>query len=201
MRVATVVILALLAWVLPSAAAQAGVPEPASGAEASAAAHKRAGANQHRALKKRSSKRKRQLRKAVRKCRKIRKKHRRKRCVRKARKRFAKKPGKPQRPDKPKPGKTWRVVVGDTYESDYFSPDLLQIKAGDSIKWIWSNMNQNPHNVTLTSGPRGVNRLDYITPNSPSRNYSWKRRLEQPGTWTFACSLHHLMRMTVKVGK
>ncbi len=180
MRFLTVAILALLVWTLPSAAAQAASPEPVSVAAASAAAKKRA------------------LKKALKKCRSIRKATRRKACVRKARKRFA---TKPQKPAEPKPGKTWRVDVLDDYINDYFSPDSLEIKAGDLITWVWSDMNQNPHNVSLISGPPGIDRFDYATPNSPSRNYSWTRQLNKPGMWVFGCSLHHYMRMAVKVGK
>ncbi len=182
MRFWTAVILVLMVWALPSAAAQAASPEPASVA-ATAAAKKRA------------------LKKALKKCRAIKKVNRRKACARKARKRFAKKPSKPKKPVAPKPGKTWRVDVVDDYFVDLFSPDYLEIKSGDRIEWVWSDMNQNPHNVTLESGPEGVNRTAYRTPNSPSRNYRWSRQLVETGTWNFVCSLHHLMKMTVKVEK
>lgn len=182
MRFAIVAISVLLVWALPSAAARAGVPESAATATAVSKSAKK---GQKKAA----------LKKALRKCRKIRKAKRRKACVRKARKRFAHKPAKP------KPGKTWRVDVLDDYINDYFSPDSLKIKAGDRIRWVWSDMNQNPHNISLLNAPAGVDRSDYATPNSPSRNYSWTRQLDKRGTWVFACSLHHLMRMAVKVGK
>lgn len=186
MRVLTVAISVLLVWALPSAVAQAATPESAPAAAASAVTKKKA-------LKKAAARKK-----ALKKCRKIGKKVRRQRCIRKARKRFAKKPAKPV---KPKPRKTWRVDVLDDYFVDQFSPDYLEIKAGDRINWVWSDLNQNPHNVTLESGPAGINRQDYMTPNAPSRNYSWTRQLDKTGKWVFVCSLHHLMRLTVKVGK
>lgn len=180
MRLATVAALAFLVWALPSAVAQAGMPDAAKPAKASATAKQRG------------------LKRALKKCRSKKKVNRRKVCVRKARRRFASRPAKPA---EPKPGKTWRVDVLDDYVNDYFSPDTLEIKAGDLITWVWSDMNQNPHNVSLLSGPAGINRLDYATPNSPSRDYSWTRQFNKTGTWVFACSLHHYMRMTVKVGK
>lgn len=176
MRLAIVAISVLLVWALPSAGAQAAVPESASVASAGTAAKKRGKA------------------KALKRCRKINKKQRRKRCVRKVRKRFAKKPAKPA---KPKPGKTWRVDVIDKV----FNPDYLEIKVGDSIQWVWSDSNQDAHDVKLESGPPGIRRSDYATSNAPSIQYRWKRTLPKAGTWVFFCSLHHLMRMTVKVGK
>lgn len=183
MRLATVAISVLLVWALPSAAAQAGAPESGAAAAAASKASKPG------------------LKKALKKCRTIKKVDRRKACVRRARKRFSSKPSKPVKPVEPKPGKTWRVDVLDTYFEDYFSPDSLEVEAGDTIQWVWSDLNQNPHNVSLLSGPAGVNRFQYSTPNSPSRNYTWSRQLDKTGTWVFACSLHHLMRMAVKVGK
>lgn len=183
MRVATFVITVLLVWALPSAAAQAGAPDPSP----------RAGI---------SAKQKPGLAKALKKCRTIRKAAKRRACVRKARKRFRNKPVKPPvKPVEPKPGDTYRVDVLDDYVKDYFSPDQLEIKVGDSIEWIWSDLNQNPHDVTLVSGPAGVDRLDYKTPNAPSRNFRWKRRFDKPGTWEFVCSLHFQMKMTVTVQK
>jgi plastocyanin len=176
MRFLTVAILALLVWALPSAAVQAASPEPASAAAISAAAKKRA------------------LKKALKKCRTIRRATRRKACVRKARKRFT---AKPHKPAKPKPGKTWRVDVIDKA----FTPESLEIKQGDSILWIWNDMNKEAHDVKLESGPPGINRADYATSNTPSINYQWSRRLDKTGTWVFYCSIHHLMRMAVKVGK
>ena len=181
MRFATLAITALLVWALPSAAAQAAAPDSIrSGAAASAAAGK-----------------KRALKRAIRKCRTIRKVKRRKTCIRRARKRFAKKPSKPVKPVQPKPGKTWRVDVVDKV----FNPDDLEIKLGDSVLWVWSNSNHDAHDVRLESGPPGIRRADYATPTAPSNNYRWKRTLPKAGSWVFYCSLHHLMRMTVKVGK
>lgn len=185
MRFATLVISVLLVWALPSAAAQAGVAEPA--AAASAVQAKKPGLAKKRALTK-----------ALKKCGKMKKISRRKVCVRKAHKRFR---AKPKKPVAPKPGALHRVDVMDNYFEDYFSPDYLEIKSGDSIEWIWNDMNQNPHNVSLVSGPSGVNRNDYATPNSPSRNYRWVRRFEKTGTYSFVCSIHFKMTMNVNVGK
>lgn len=186
MRLATVAISVLLVLVLPSAAGQARSVESSAAQTAS--------------VDGKEAKNKKQLARAVRKCRTIRKSARRKACVRKAKRRFANRPGG-NKPVEPKPGTMYRVDVLDTYESDYFSPSDLQIKAGDSIEFIWSDLNQNPHNVSLVSGPAGIDRMDYATPNSPSRNYRWVRRFDKVGTWSFVCSLHHLMTLTVKVGK
>jgi plastocyanin len=188
MRFATVLITVLLVWALPSAVAQAGAPD--SNPSAGISAVKKPG-----------------LKKALKKCRTIRKADRRKACVKRARKKFTNTP--PVEPVEPKPGKTWRVDVLDHETDDYlgadptdfFSPEYLEVKVHDRIEWVWSDMNQNPHNVTFMSGPAGINRFDYMTPNSPSGSYRWSRQLDKTGTWVFACSLHHLMRLAVKVGK
>lgn len=186
MRLLTFAITALMVWALPSAVAQAGVPDPKPLAGVSKVARPA-------------------LAKALNRCRAIKRPARRKACVRKVRRNFVRRQKrravKPVKPVVPNPGALHRVDVMDTYETDYFSPDHLEIEVGDRIEWIWSDLNQNPHPISLESGPAGVNRLDFMTANAPSRNYRWVRRLDKPGLWTFVCPLHHLMKMTVKVGK
>lgn len=123
--------------------------------------------------------------KALAKCKKIKSSNKRKQCI----KRVAKKYG-------PKPGKTWQVGVWD----NYYSPELLAIKANDLVNWTWREPNgREAHDVTLMSGPRGVSPYDFLSPTTAVFGTKFKRQLKVPGTYEFICSLHYQMRMQVKV--
>jgi len=129
---------------------------------------------------------------ALAKCRKLKSKKRRKACLRRVKKKYRQSAKKPVAlPD----GPVTEIQVRDKY----FLPDSVETTKGGSLLWIWGTENADPHNVTLLEGPRGVSPYDFETPLSPSVNYTFKRRLSVPGTYRFACSLHHLMRMTVVV--
>lgn len=81
----------------------------------------------------------------------------------------------------------------------YFAPELVEIKRHGSVRWVWGDENADPHNVTLLEGPSGVSTLDFQTPSSPAVGFTFRRSFKVPGSYRFACSLHHLMRMTVEV--
>jgi plastocyanin len=81
----------------------------------------------------------------------------------------------------------------------YFSPAMVSISRGESIRWVWSPLNADAHNVDLLTAPPGVQRLDFSTPNSPSINFEFRRTFTVPGQYDFVCSIHHLMTMTVEV--
>ena len=126
-------------------------------------------------------------------CRKIDAVSKRKACVRKVNRKY----GQPSTdPVTPPTGPVEEVLVRDKY----FFPTEVGIPKGGSVLWLWGNQNVDAHNVTLLGGPKGVSPYDFETPLSPSVNYTFKRRFEVPGTYRFACSLHHLMEMTVEVG-
>jgi plastocyanin len=129
--------------------------------------------------------------KALRKCRKINNRSRRSSCIRNVRKRFATDPVPQQGPVGA------RIDVRDKY----FSPALVNIRTGQSIVWSWNDVNADAHNVDLISPPAGVRRLDFSTPNSPSRNFEFRRTFTVPGTYGFVCSIHYLMTMTVEVSR
>ncbi len=130
--------------------------------------------------------------KALRKCRKIDGAKRRAACMRRVEKRYGKTDPKPVTPAGP--------IEDVDVRDKYFSPTLVEIPRGGSVRWIWGDENADPHNVTLLGGPRGVSPYDFETPLSPSVNYTFKRRFTVAGTYRFACSLHHLMEMNVEVG-
>ena len=168
---------------LPSgaAAAQADTATPRASTSASRAAAPSALSPSRQAAKRR----------ALAKCRRMEAKPRRTACLKKVRKRFS--------------GSTPVVVpqgpVGAVIDvrDKYFSPALVNISRGESIRWVWSPLNADAHNVDLLSGPSGVKRLDFSTPNSPSVNFEFRRTFTVPGQYDFVCSIHHLMTMTVEV--
>lgn len=103
---------------------------------------------------------------------------------------------KPNRPGNAKPVKAAAIIdVGD----DYFSPELVNIKRGDVIRWVWNDLNHDPHDVNLVSGPNGVDRGDFNTGSLPAVGFTFSRRFVVPGTYSFTCSVHFKMTMKVVV--
>ena len=88
------------------------------------------------------------------------------------------------------------VMVGD----DYLTPTKLTVKRGTSVTWRWPGYEAagDVHDVGLKSGPKGVKKF---RSEAASTDYTFKRKLKVPGTYRLNCSLHHEMRMTIKVRK
>ena len=86
------------------------------------------------------------------------------------------------------------VSVGD----NYFTSQSLSVKRGTKITWRWPGYEESGdvHDVGLMKGPRGVRKF---RSEAASTEYSYSRKLTVPGTYRLGCSLHHEMRMTVKV--
>ena len=86
------------------------------------------------------------------------------------------------------------VTVGD----NYFTSQNLTVKRGTKITWRWPGYEESGdvHDVGLMKGPRGVRKF---RSEAASTDYSFSRKLTVPGTYRLGCSLHHEMRMTVKV--
>lgn len=90
-----------------------------------------------------------------------------------------------------------KAKVGD----DFFSPTLLKIKKCAKVKWKWLPTNGNPHNVTLTKGPKKVKKKDF-TSATGSIGIKFARKFKKPGRYDFICTIHPTtMQMTVKVKK
>jgi plastocyanin len=89
-------------------------------------------------------------------------------------------------------GPTKTVAIHD----NYFMPGKLTVKPGTTIKWSWPSGLTNTHDVMLDKHPRGVKMFmsDYA-----AGDYSYKRKLTVPGTYTFVCELHQGMNMKVVV--
>jgi plastocyanin len=86
------------------------------------------------------------------------------------------------------------VTVGD----NYFTPQAMTVKAGTTITWRWPGYDGagDVHDLGLVAGPKGVKRF---RSEAASTGYRYSRKLTVPGTYRLGCSLHHAMRMTVKV--
>jgi plastocyanin len=88
------------------------------------------------------------------------------------------------------------ITLGD----NYFTPQTVKVKRGTRVTWRWPGFDQagDVHDVELVKGPKGVKKFHS---EAASTDYTFKRKLKVPGTYRLACSLHHEMRMTVKVRK
>jgi plastocyanin len=88
------------------------------------------------------------------------------------------------------------VMIGD----DYYVAQKLTVKRGTTVTWRWPGFEEagDVHDVGLASGPKGVKKF---RSEAASTDYKYKRKLTVPGTYRLNCSLHHEMRMTIKVRK
>jgi len=86
------------------------------------------------------------------------------------------------------------VTVGD----NYFAPQSLTVARGTTVTWRWPGFDAagDVHDIRLVSGPKGVKRFQS---EAASTDYTFRRKLTVPGTYKLGCTLHHEMRMTVKV--
>lgn len=88
-----------------------------------------------------------------------------------------------------------KVKVGD----DFFSPDALRVKKRTTVKWRWLAKNSRPHNVTLTKGPKGVNKGDF-TSGTGVTGVKFSAKLKKPGSYKFICTIHATsMKQTITV--
>jgi plastocyanin len=80
-------------------------------------------------------------------------------------------------------------------QDNSFGPKTLTVKKGTKVTWKWSGM--NPHNVTVTSAPKGAKKFHSKTQTSGS----FSQTLSKPGTYKIVCTIHQSlgMIMTVKV--
>jgi plastocyanin len=95
------------------------------------------------------------------------------------------------------PSKPAIVTVSDFY----FGPDAVAIKAGRSVRWVWSAQNDYPHDVHLKKGPKGLkDRGSYSTRTTAVTDANFQHAFPTPGTYRFVCTIHPtLMKLTVTV--
>jgi len=75
--------------------------------------------------------------------------------------------------------------------SNYFDPDVLNITAGQAVKWVWYN---SGHTVSSTSGPPIGN-----TPVQDAGLSYGPILFSDAGTYTYECSVHAIMTGSVVV--
>jgi len=85
---------------------------------------------------------------------------------------------------------TVTVKDGGLIGSDYFSPDTVTIRQGDSVKWI--NGDNQPHTVTSDSGSE-------LSSDSLGEGGSYSHTFLKSGTYTYHCAIHPEMKGTVIV--
>ena len=103
----------------------------------------------------------------------------------------------PATPAAPAHGAAKKTVnLGD----NYYTPEILKVKRGTTVTWKWPGFEQagDVHDVKLKSGPKGVKKFHS---EAASTDFSFKRKLKVAGTYKLVCTLHHEMRMTIKVRK
>ena len=86
------------------------------------------------------------------------------------------------------------IKVGDYY----YTPTTVAVKRSTTVTWRWPGFEEagDVHDVKLKSGPKGVKRF---ASEAASTDYAFKRKLTVAGTYKIVCTLHHEMRMTIKV--
>lgn len=90
-----------------------------------------------------------------------------------------------------------------TVNDFYFGPNAVTVKKGESVKWIWSDLNTYPHDVHLKQGPPGLKKkASYSTKTTAVTEATWKDTFTTPGTYKFICTIHPTeMKLTVTVKK
>ena len=83
-----------------------------------------------------------------------------------------------------------------TVADDFFSLARVTIRRGQQIKWVWSRNNENSHNVTLLSGPKGVSKVKFTSATGAS-GVRFERTFLKPGKYHFQCIIHPSSMNTV----
>jgi plastocyanin len=79
-------------------------------------------------------------------------------------------------------------------KDNFFKPDEVTIKKGDSVRWLWRG--DNPHNIALKKpGRRKVARRSAVKTDG-----KFVHQFGKVGTWRVLCEVHpRKMRMKVNV--
>ncbi len=77
-----------------------------------------------------------------------------------------------------------------------FTPPTVKIKKNGSVKWVWGAGNADAHNVTLNSGPRGVN---IFFSRKAASGYSYTRKFKKAGKYVIFCTIHPGNQQTIIV--
>lgn len=132
--------------------------------------------------------------KAITKCKKKFKKNAKKKksCIKKVIKKYNKLANTPPK------GENTTVELGD----NFYAPAVVDLKVNDSITWSWANVGGfEPHDVTMVTGPAGVSRDDFKSSTTAVQSTRFTRTFDKAGQYSFVCSIHYAMTMTVQVSK
>ena len=89
---------------------------------------------------------------------------------------------------------TKTVKVAD----NFYEPKRLKVAKGTTIKWRWSNLNADSHDVYLYRRPKGAARFQ----SAPAAtHFTYKRKLSKPGVYKILCTFHEGMTMRITVKK
>ncbi len=78
-----------------------------------------------------------------------------------------------------------------TVNDFYFAPTKMTIKKGQTVKWVWSELNTAPHDVHLKKGPKKLkHKKKYSTKTTAVTNAQFKATFNTPGTYNFICTIH-----------
>jgi plastocyanin len=83
------------------------------------------------------------------------------------------------------------VEVDDNYFVRKGSPPTVNAQRNDIVVWEWEG--RNPHNVTVSKGPRRF-------ASSTKTSGRYRKKVTRRGTYKILCTVHPAnMRMTLKV--
>lgn len=85
---------------------------------------------------------------------------------------------------------TKSVKVGDNYFVREGSTPTVTVKRNDTVKWNFAG--ENPHNVTVTSGP-----VRFRSPTKSSGSY--RKKVTRAGLYRIVCTIHSGQKMNLRV--
>jgi plastocyanin len=85
---------------------------------------------------------------------------------------------------------TKSVKVGDNYFVREGGTPTVSVKKNDTVKWNFAG--ENPHNVTVTSGP-----VKFKSPIKSSGSY--RKKVTRAGLYRIVCTIHDGQRMNLRV--
>lgn len=104
----------------------------------------------------------------------------------------------------PKPVTKVVHVIDDVYtcagcKNNGTAKASVTVRKNTTMKWVWSNENQNSHDVNLSKfHPKGVK---LFHSDLAASDFSFKRKLTVPGSYKVYCSIHTTMRLVIVVKK
>jgi plastocyanin len=89
---------------------------------------------------------------------------------------------------------TKNVKVAD----NFYEPKRLTVPKGTTIKWKWSRLNAESHDVYLYERPKSAPRFH----SAPAAtHFTYQRTLKVAGVYKVLCTFHEGMKMRIAVTK